>query len=101
MFTKSFLNDRLTFEGGVGFLGQQSYLDNNVVGDFYAEYKLSEDGHFKLKGFNRSNADDIIKYSQSPYSQGLGFFYRKDFDKFSDLFARWRKKNKIEETGKP
>ena len=101
MFTKSFLNDRLTFEGGVGFLGQQSYLDNNVVGDFYAEYKLSEDGHFKLKGFNRSNADDIIKYSQSPYSQGLGFFYRKDFDKFSDLFARWRKKNKIEETVKP
>lgn len=101
MFIKTFLNDRLTFEGSVGILGQQSYLDNNVVGDFYAEYKLSDDGRFRLKGFNRSNADDIIKYSQSPYSQGLGFFYRKDFNRFGDLFAKWRKKNKTDEVVKP
>lgn len=101
MVSKSFLDERLTIEGNVGILGEQTYVSNNVVGDFNAEYKVSKDGRFRLKGFNRSNADDIIKYSQSPYSQGLGFFYRKDFNKFSDLFARWRKKNKAEETPKP
>jgi hypothetical protein len=92
MVSKSFMDERLTIEGNVGFLGEQSYLNSNVVGDFYAEYKVSEDGRFRVKGFNRSNADDIIKYSQAPYTQGIGFFYRKEFNEFSDLFVKWRKK---------
>lgn len=94
LFSKTLLNDRLTIETNVGFLGDQTYLNNNVVGDFNVEYKVSEDGRFRVKVFNRSNADDIIKYSQSPYTQGIGFFYRKDFNTFRDLL---RKKKKTEE----
>ena len=100
IFSKTFFNERLTFEGNVGYLGDQSYVNSNVVGDFYAEYKVSEDGRFRVKGFNRSNADNIISYSQSPYTQGLGFFYRQEFNSFSDLLVRWRLKNKKEEAPK-
>lgn len=94
LLSKSVLNDRLTFEGNVGYLNNttQSYATSSVVGDFNAEFKVSEDGRFRIKGFNRSNADNIINYSQSPYTQGLGIFYRKDFNEFSDLFKRYRAK---------
>ncbi len=96
IFSKSLLNDRLLIEGNVGYLSDEAYLSSNVVGDFYAEYKVSPDGRFRLKGFNRSNADDIINYSQAPYSQGVGFFYRKEFNSIKDLFVKMRSKQKEE-----
>jgi hypothetical protein len=93
MFSKSFINDRLTVEGNVGYLGDQtSTKSSSVVGDFYANYKLSKDGRFRLKGFNRSNADNIINYSQAPYTQGFGFIYRQEFNSLADLMVKWRLK---------
>jgi hypothetical protein len=90
IFSKSLFNERLVIEGNVGYLSDQTYVNSNVVGDFYAEYKVSPDGRFRLKGFNRSNADNIINYSQAPYTQGFGIFYRQEFDTFNDLMVRWR-----------
>ncbi len=88
MFSKTLFNDRLKLEGNVGYLnGSQATVNSNVVGDFSAEYKLG-DGRFSFKGFNRSNADNIINYSQSPYTQGLGFFYRQEFGSWKDLMRR-------------
>jgi hypothetical protein len=96
MFSKSLFNERLILEGNVGYLGDQSYVNSNFVGDFNVEYKLSEDGRFRVKGFNRSNSDNIINYSQAPYTQGLGFFYRKEFNGLKDLFVKQRKKDREE-----
>lgn len=97
MFSKTLLNDRLTLEGNVGYLNNQNPAavstasgNSNVVGDFYAEWKLNEDGRLRVKGFNRSNAGNIITYSQSPYTQGLGLFYRQEFNSFQDLLIKWR-----------
>lgn len=101
LFTKAFFDERLILNGNVGYLGDQSYVNSNVVGDFYAEYKVSPDGRFRLKGFNRSNADNIISYSQAPYSQGIGFFYRQEFNTFKDLLIRFRLKKKADEVVKP
>jgi hypothetical protein len=101
ILSKSLFNDRLTFEGNVGYLSStQSYASSSVVGDFNAEYKVSEDGRFRIKGFNRSNADNIISYSQSPYTQGFGVFYRKDFNEIGDLFRRHRAEEKAKEAEK-
>ena len=98
MVSKSIFNDRLTVEGNVGYYTTtQSYSNSNVVGDFNAEYKVSEDGRFRVRGFRRSNADNIISYSQSPYTEGLGVFYRKESNNLGDLFRLWRKKEKKEE----
>jgi phosphoenolpyruvate-protein kinase (PTS system EI component) len=69
----------------------ESQNANNIIGDFSAEYKITEDGKLRVKAFNVSNQSDIERTS-SNYTQGIGLFYRKEFDNFSDLFKRGIKK---------
>lgn len=58
---------------------------NQLTGDFDAELKLTEKLRFKV--FNRYN-DTYIGSGLSPYTQGVGIFYNRDFNKFSDLFRK-------------
>ena len=81
--------DRLTFDGNVGYTGDNPDLQNQnsgFVGEFTAIYKL-KDGRYRLKGFNRSVTNSLLQLN-SPYTQGIGFFYREDFDTIGEL---WRK----------
>ncbi len=87
LFAKSLLNDRLLVEGNFGYTNDPTQNTNNLIGDFYAEYKVSEDGRFRLKGFNRSNTDNVLNYS-APYTQGFGVFFRQEFNNFPDLLRR-------------
>ncbi|MDD4214443.1 MAG: hypothetical protein PHR81_06495 [Bacteroidales bacterium] len=41
--------------------------------------------------FNHTNQYDILQYN-SPYTQGLGLVYRKEFNTVKDLFKRKKKK---------
>jgi ribosome-associated toxin RatA of RatAB toxin-antitoxin module len=82
-----FLNDRLLVSTDFGVRDNSYYgADDNVnsiIGDFVAEYKLTEDGKIRLKAYNRSNdyqSTTVLK--QAPYTQGFGLVYRKDFDRF-------------------
>ena len=84
------LNDKVAINSNVGYtgIGSTSQDANQLTGDFDAEIKLTE--KLRLKVFNRFNNT----YSgKGPYTQGIGIFFKEDFDKFSDLF---RKKNKPE-----
>lgn len=91
MFSKSLFNDRLLVETNVGVMGTNAAAtnqnSNTVVGEFYTEYKVSKDGRFRLKAYNRSNADDLINFN-APYTQGVGVFFRQDFNSLSDLKQR-------------
>ena len=59
------------------------------------EYKLSKDGRYKLKGFNRTNDNtQQITSGGAPYTQGLGFFFREEFDTWNDLYQRYLQKLK-------
>ena len=60
---------------------------NNFVGDFSIEYKITEDGKLRVKAFNQSNQFSLQRRS-SNYTQGVGLFYRREFDKISDLFRK-------------
>ena len=84
------LNDRVTINGNFDVRGNgyaTEYTDQ-ITGDFDAEVSLTEKIRFKV--FNRFNNT----YSgKGPYTQGIGIFFRQDFDKFPDLF---RKKDKGE-----
>ncbi|MCK7540551.1 MAG: hypothetical protein MZV63_61495 [Marinilabiliales bacterium] len=51
-------------------------------GEFTIEVKLTEMLRFKV--FNRSNNN--LYYQVHPYTQGVGIFYRRDFDTFKNLF---------------
>ncbi len=85
-------DNRLIIDGNLGVSSERNSQDNasNIVGDVDIEYKLRPDGRVRLRAFNRSNNmntfDDI-----APYTQGVGIFYRKEFNKFSDIFKKRKK----------
>ncbi len=99
-------NDRVTIDGNLGVGGNIKNTSgtgtgttspaqaSNIVGDVNVEVKLTEDGRWRLKAFNRSNETDYLK-NNSPYTQGVGLFYRKEFDSFHELFHRQKKTDEL------
>ena len=87
---------RFIVSANAGFSGNSQtdvQQEEEIIGDAFVEYKMTED--FRVRVFNRSNANDFTKYNISPYTQGVGLFYHKQYDRFSDIFKRNRKhKNK-------
>ena len=88
------LNNKVTLNGNFDVRGPGSTITgttslpnntNQLTGDFYAEIKLTEKMRFKV--FNRYN-DTYMGSGLSPYTQGVGIFYNRDFNKFSDLFRK-------------
>ncbi len=59
--------------------------NNNLAGDFEVEYKITPDGRVRVKAFRRSDFDAVA--SKNDTRTGLGLFYTKDFDSFSELFG--------------
>lgn len=88
------LDDRITIAGNLDVGGNQTTQTttttnpNNIVGDFNIDFKLTENGKLHLKAFNRAN--DNILFRTSPYTQGVGVFYREDFNTFGELLRRYR-----------
>jgi hypothetical protein len=81
-----FLNDKVVINGNFDVRGQGGAAGNadQLTGDFDIEYKITD--RIKFKVFNRFNNPYTGK--QAPYTQGFGFFFNQDFDKFSDLFRK-------------
>ncbi len=102
MLSKSFANDRLLIEGNVGVVGAAAtdQNTNSIVGDFNAEYKLSEDGRFRIKANNKSNTSNLV-YNYAPYTQGFGVFYREEFNTFRELLERYKLLKKKEPVKSP
>jgi hypothetical protein len=46
-----------------------------------------------LKAFNRSNDITQITTAGGPYTQGVGVFYREEFETFNQLLRRYFSKN--------
>jgi len=87
-------NNRVLIDGNLGVLSQTSNNTSNIVGDVNVEVKLTDDGKLRIKVFNRSNINSIeTSYDErAPNTQGVGIFYRKEFDNFGDLFIRRKQK---------
>jgi len=91
-------DERVTIDGNFGYQNTNNIPSSNasnIVGDINVEVKITKDGRFRLKAFNRTNSVDLYD-NIAPYTQGVGIFYRKEFNFFKDLFLR-RKKQKEEE----
>jgi len=83
-------NDRVIIDGSVGTsAGNQK--TSQIVGDVNVEVKLTDDGKLRMKFYNKSNTFDILK-NNAPYTQGIGVFYRREFDKFYELYKKKTKK---------
>jgi len=81
-------NDRVIIEGNMS-AGVNKYYQNtnNVVGDVIVEVKLTNDGRWRTKVYNIANNNEYT-YQNASYIQGVGFIYRVDFNKFSDLLRK-------------
>ncbi|MCK9616631.1 MAG: translocation/assembly module TamB domain-containing protein [Lentimicrobiaceae bacterium] len=93
-------NNRVLIDGNFGVNGTQNYQgatsnnNNAIIGDVNVEVKITKDGRLRAKAYNKSNAYDLFN-DNSLYTQGVGIFYRKEFDRLGDLFRR--KKSKLPE----
>ncbi|MCF8336677.1 MAG: translocation/assembly module TamB [Bacteroidales bacterium] len=91
-------DDRVSIDGNLGVTNMQKQTQaNNMVGDINVEVKITKDGRFRVKAFNQTNNVDLLNVG-APYTQGLGIFYRKEFDTLNELF---RKKVREEDNGVP
>jgi len=69
----------------------------SLVVDADIDIRLGSSGKYRLKGFNRSN--DLSLFEPEPYyTQGIGFVYRRDFDRISELIPFRRQPKKEPET---
>lgn len=102
-FSTQLFNNRVILDGNVGVTNRQNTATaNNIVGDFSLEYKITDDGKFRVRAFNKTNDINVVT-NNAPYTQGAGLSYRQEFSTFNEffrnVFARKRKTNK--EQSKP
>jgi hypothetical protein len=91
------LNDKVTVNGNVDVRGNQANTSaSNISGEFTVEVKLTDMLRFKV--FNRSNYN--LYYQVHPYTQGVGLFFRRDFNTLNDLFVRPEEKRRKKGGGK-
>ncbi len=88
---KEMFNDR----GSVMVSGQMndnspaSQQSNNVIENFIFEYALDTNRTKFLKVYRQQNYEDLLE--GEVIKSGVGFIYRKSYDKISDI---WRRKKK-------
>ncbi|MBQ3608543.1 MAG: translocation/assembly module TamB domain-containing protein [Bacteroidaceae bacterium] len=92
------LNNRLLINGNFGYR-ENVMANTNFVGDFEAVWLLTKNGEFRLRGYNQTNDRYFTKSTLT--TQGIGFIYKKDFNRWHDLFL-WllRKQNDKKEKEK-
>lgn len=100
--SRSLFNERLTFTFGsafdFGFTSAQAQASNNMqfLPDIAAEWKLRPDGKLLLTFFYR----DTYNYQSASGKQnrsGASISYRRDFERFSDLWRNDKKKKRTKE----
>lgn len=92
--SKQLFNDRLTVEGNFGSTSPTSSADvddsqnGNIVGDFNVEYKVTQDGKIRARAFRKSNDFNMVNNNFSPYTEGIGLFFREDFNSWGEFFRK-------------
>lgn len=84
-------NDRLLINGNVSTGGGVMGNSSTVAGDLSMELKINKSGNLRLKGYNKSNANDLLLYQDSPYTQGIGLYYTKEFNSLNELIEKYLK----------
>ncbi len=90
-------DERVTIDGNFGYQNIQNNPTtantSSIVGDINVEVKITKDGRLRLKAFNRTNTVDLLD-NTSPYTQGVGIFYRKEFNNLHELFQNQRRRER-------
>lgn len=79
-------DDKVMINGNLGTNSNQNQ-DNDIVGDFDVNIRLDQKGKLQMKAFTRSN--EYLSDYASRNTQGVGIFYKEDFDTVSELFKKY------------
>ncbi|MFO7933155.1 MAG: translocation/assembly module TamB domain-containing protein [Bacteroidales bacterium] len=90
--SRELLDERLTVEMG-GRVALEEEMEEgrtleagDLTGNFSVEYKLTRDGTYRLRAFNRTDYEDEIDGEVT--KTGVSFIFRKEFNSFKKLFTR-------------
>ncbi|MEO8734671.1 MAG: hypothetical protein ABI373_10105, partial [Flavobacteriales bacterium] len=81
-------NDRLQITTNFGLsygAGGTQQGTNSFIGDFSAEYALTQNGRLNFKGFSQSNDRNLNQVDQAATTQGVGLAYRVQFDNVREI----------------
>jgi hypothetical protein len=91
-------NDRVLLEVNGSVQGENQNPNqattNTVAGEFNLEYKITKDGALRGRVFNEANNYNPTNLNQSPYTQGVGLIYRREFNTFGEFFRNIFKRDK-------
>lgn len=79
-------NNRLLFNGNIGYRDQVTTYSNNFVGDFNLQWLLNKAGTISLKAYSETNDRYFTKSSLS--TQGGGILFQRDFRRLRDFFSK-------------
>lgn len=87
------LNNRLLINGNFGYR-DNPMANTNFIGDFEAEFLLTRNGEYRLRAYNETNDRYYTKTNLT--TQGIGFIYRKEYEKWKELlfWNNWKLKRK-------
>jgi len=84
---KKLFNDRLTVRVGsaVDIEGNSNTKEEApVVGNVSLEYTITEDGRYRLKGFRKTEFDNV--FDGETVVNGIALIFTQEFNKFSELW---------------
>lgn len=87
----TFLDGRLRVSRDGGFTDNRGNASAaSIIGDWQAEYMITEDGVYRLRIFNRNNFNTFTSLSltQNVLSYGASVTQNVSFNSFSELFAK-------------
>jgi len=100
--SKQFLDNKVSIDGNFGVNNNTATTrnSNGLIGDVNVDYKLSQDGRLRLKGFNKTNDNLQAALAGGYYTQGVGIFYRVEFETLGTLYRGYLAKLKRKEAAK-
>lgn len=94
---KQLFDERLSVQvgGTVDVEGDKSNQNtaSDITSDITVEYKLTEDGRFRLKGFRQNLYEGAIEGQL--VETGVGVSYVRDFNKWKNIFKASKKNSKV------
>ncbi len=85
---KGFLDDQLIVSGSFGTRNSTTGAEtqSSLIGDLEIEYKLNNDGTFRINVFNESNDNrGLQSTNRGQFKQGVGIYYKESFNTFRDF----------------
>jgi hypothetical protein len=100
---KQLFNERLSVQVGgvVDVEGERAKQNSasNITTDVTVEYKLTEDGRYRLKGFSHNQYEGAIEGQL--VETGIGVMYVRNFNRWKQFFRAPRQKRDSSKTEKP